>query len=120
LKKFNEWNKRGKSIAELYLKELKYISNIILPFVADWADPIWHLFVVRTKERETLQHYFSKHGIQTLIHYPIPPHKQNAYNEIGDSNLPVSEIINKEILILPIEPAIADKDVYAIIGSISC
>jgi len=80
---------------------------------------IWHLFVIRTKERDKLQKYLSDNGIQTLIHYPIPPHKQNAYKEWNDQIYPVTEQIHKEVLSLPISQVMDRKDTEAVVNIIN-
>ncbi|MGE8538901.1 MAG: DegT/DnrJ/EryC1/StrS family aminotransferase, partial [Acinetobacter sp.] len=68
---------------------------------------VWHLFVIRTRHRQELQKYLVEHEIQTLIHYPIPPHKQKAYKEWNDLRLPISEQLHAEVLSLPIGPALS-------------
>jgi dTDP-4-amino-4,6-dideoxygalactose transaminase len=105
-----EWNERRCKIADLYLAELSPIDNLILPYVPSWANPVWHLFVIRTKMRDFLQQYMEAKGIQTLIHYPIPPHHQNAYQELSNLALPISERLHNEVLSLPISPVMTDED----------
>jgi len=96
----NEVEKR-REIANYYLANVKN-KNIVLPTVRDEDNHVWHLFVIRTKKRDEMQKYLANNGIQTLIHYPIPPHKQNAYNEWKNESYPISEQIHKEVLSLPI------------------
>jgi len=79
--------------------------------VPPWAEPVWHLFVVRTTERDRLQKYLTECGIQTLIHYPVPPHKQGAYRELSRLSLPISEMIHKEVLSLPMSPVMNEDSV---------
>ncbi len=90
---------KRKTIADYYLNNIKN-KNIILPEIK--TDSVWHLFVVRVKNRNKLQEYLLDNNIQTLIHYPIPPHKQNAYNKFNNESYPISEQIHNEILSLPI------------------
>ncbi len=111
LRKLDEWNERRTVIANLYREELATVSDVILPYVPDWAEPVWHLFVIRTPERERLQQHLADNGIQTLIHYPVPPHKQGAYRELFHLDLPVTERIHREVLSLPISPVMSDRDV---------
>lgn len=118
LKKLDEWNKKRNVIANCYLKELDGVKDIILPYVPDWADPVWHLFVVRTKEREKLQQYLSEKGIQTLIHYPIPPHKQDAYFAMVSIALPISERIHQEVLSLPMGPTLTQQNIDEVIFAV--
>jgi dTDP-4-amino-4,6-dideoxygalactose transaminase len=119
LRKLDEWNERRRMIANIYLRGLADIQGLTLPFVPEWAEPVWHVFVVRTSERDELQKYLSGQGIQTLIHYPVPPHKQDAYKEVNYLALPISERIHKEVLSMPMGPSMAEKDVYTVIESIS-
>jgi len=90
---------KRKEIAKYYLENIKN-RNIILPTIQ--TDSVWHLFVIRTKHRNELQNYLLDNCIQTLIHYPIPPHKQEAYREWNNENYPISEQIHDEVLSLPI------------------
>jgi len=110
LRKLDEWNERRKVIADMYLKGLANASDLTLPCVPDWADHVWHLFVVRTLKRDQLQKHLIEQGVQTLIHYPVPPHKQGAYKEMSYLELPVSEKIHHEVLSLPMGPALSDND----------
>lgn len=118
LRHLDESNKRRKEIATYYLKEIKN-PEITLPLVLDYTDPVWHLFVVRTKERDRLQRRLADNGIQTLIHYPIPPHKQKAYKEWNNKRLPITEKIHNEVLSLPISPVMDNKSVKKVVKSLN-
>ena len=96
----NEVEKR-RDIANYYLENIKN-ENIILPVVRAESNHVWHLFVIRTSKRDELQKYLLDNGVQTLIHYPIPPHNQNAYKEWNNESYPISEQIHTEVLSLPI------------------
>lgn len=102
-----------------------YCSNIINPEITlpllptDKNSHVWHLFVIRNKEREKLQQYLTDNGIQTLIHYPIPPHRQEAYKEYNNLSLPIAEQIHKEVLSLPISPVLTDDEVKTIVAVIN-
>jgi len=96
----NEVAKR-REIAHYYLENIKN-DNIVLPTVRVNDNHVWHLFVIRTQTRDELQKYLLDNGIQTLIHYPLPPHKQNAYAEWNNDCYPISEQIHNEVLSLPI------------------
>lgn len=113
LKKLDEWNERRKQVASAYLGGLKSIGNIVLPFVPAWADPVWHLFVIRTQMRDELQKRLTDVGVGTMIHYPIPPHFQDAYSELGygQGSFPVSERVHNEVLSLPIGPSVSPPQV---------
>jgi len=110
LKKLDEWNSRRQQIADVYLKELKGVEQIVLPYVPQWAEPVWHLFVIRTPKRDALQKRLEQNGVQTMIHYPVPPHKQQAYQEMNHLNLPITESIHQEVLSLPMGPTMKEED----------
>lgn len=105
LRHLDAWNDRRRATAALYLEGLAG-TGLILPEVPDWADPAWHLFVVRSPERDRLQARLAEAGVQTLIHYPIPPHRQQAYADLGleAGSLPIAEQLAGEVLSLPIGP----------------
>ncbi|HZI20734.1 MAG TPA: DegT/DnrJ/EryC1/StrS family aminotransferase [Pyrinomonadaceae bacterium] len=106
LRSLEEWNRRRREAARRYLRALEGVPGLALPFVPDYADPVWHLFVVRHPERDALQQHLSAEGVGTLIHYPVPPHLQEAYRELelGPGRLPVAEAMAREILSLPMGP----------------
>ncbi len=115
LKYIDAENSRRKEIAKRYIAEIKN-PNIILPENPESeAEHVWHLFVIRTTERERLQNYLTENGVQTLIHYPIPPHKQEAYKEWNDLSFPITEKIHEEVLSLPISPVMREEEVIKII-----
>lgn len=119
LRYLDEWNTRRKSIAAQYLQELAE-TNLILPQVPAWADPVWHLFVIRHSQRDSLSERLVNAGIGTLIHYPIPPHKQEAYADAGfqDGDFPLAERIAKEVLSLPIGPQLLEKQACQVIEAV--
>ena len=92
---------KRREIANYYLQNIKN-ENIILPTLRAEDNHVWHLFVIRTSKRDELQKYLLDNGVQTLIHYPIPPHNQNAYKEWNNESYPISEQIHTEVLSLPI------------------
>jgi len=106
LKRLDEWNARRSAIAKRYLAELQGTESLILPFVPAWADPVWHLFVVRHTERDDFQRRLTEAGIGTLIHYPVPPHSSGAYADMGwqRNSFPLAEQIADSVLSLPIGP----------------
>lgn len=100
------WNVRRREIARVYLDNLYEIPGLILPFVPQWAEPIWHLFVVRHPRRDALQCYLTQRGIGTLVHYPVPPHLSSAYAGSGwrAGSYPITESLADSVLSLPIGP----------------
>jgi dTDP-4-amino-4,6-dideoxygalactose transaminase len=100
---------------------LSNIDNpeITLPQVIDHSSHVWHLFVVRCSDRNGLQEYLTNNGIQTVIHYPIPPHKQEAYKELNHLTFEISEKIHREVLSIPISPVMLQKDLDYIVDKIN-
>ena len=127
LKKLDSWNERRKALAAEYIQRLspslplQGLGNgawkIKIPFVPDWADPVWHLFVIRSKNRDALLKHLTDQGIGTLIHYPVPPHRQPAYAELGfgEGSFPITERIHQEVLSLPMGPHL-DSQAVALVA----
>jgi dTDP-4-amino-4,6-dideoxygalactose transaminase len=109
LTKLDEWNERRKQVAQYYLVQLSEIADLKLPYVPEWAEPSWHLFVVTHPQRDRLQMHLDSAEIGNLIHYPIPPHLSMAYNSDNCSkdSFPMTENMSKKILSLPISPHIS-------------
>jgi dTDP-4-amino-4,6-dideoxygalactose transaminase len=119
LAKLDEWNARRTSVAMHYLETLNKHLNLTLPFVPEWAEPVWHLFVVRHPNRYNLEQYLQQNNIATLIHYPVPPHLSNAYSKYGNlGSFPVSEMLSKEILSLPMGSHISNQQIDAVTKAI--
>ncbi|MFM1756521.1 MAG: hypothetical protein RL621_1482, partial [Bacteroidota bacterium] len=112
-----ETNSRRK-IANLYLKHISN-SNVVLPKLSKNSSHVWHLFVVRVKNRILFRQYLLAHGIHTLIHYPIPPHKQKAYKKIFHDLLPITEQIHKEVISIPLYSALSLKEIQYIVKVIN-
>ena len=117
LKFLDSWIDRRKNTAIAYSEAFKDQTHFTIPYVPDWAEHVWHLYVINTKNRDSLQSYLSKNGIETIIHYPIPPHLQDAYrNTLPQStNLHVTEDLARNILSLPIGPHLTEKQSQYII-----
>ncbi|AOC93559.1 dTDP-3-amino-3,6-dideoxy-alpha-D-galactopyranose transaminase [Flavobacterium anhuiense] len=107
-------NEKRRAIAERYLKEIKN-HKIVLPFWDFSNNHVFHLFVIRTENREKLQEYLTQNNIQTVIHYPIPPHKQKAFSQWNNLSFPITEKIHKEVLSLPMSPVLTESEVDYII-----
>ncbi len=105
LQVLDEWTDRRRAVAAKYTEGLKE-SDLILPHVPDWAEPVWHLYVVCTPERDALQARMTEANIGTLIHYPIPPHMQAAYSRLGiaPQALPLARDLAGKVLSLPMGP----------------
>ena len=117
LQGLDQANEARREVARRFLAGLAD-SGLVLPFVPEWAEPVWHLFVVRSAAREALQARLGEQRIGTMIHYPIPPHRQKAYAEMAlkEGSLPIAEAIHREILSLPIWPQLSDEQVNRIIA----
>lgn len=107
-------NDKRRAIAKRYLSEIKN-HKIVLPFWDFSNNHVFHLFVIRTQNRDALQAYLTQNNIQTVIHYPIPPHKQKALLEWNNLSLPITEKIHNEVLSLPISPVLTNQEVSFII-----
>ena len=118
LKRLDGWNVQRRYIADRYLAGLVG-SGLQLPCVPNWAEPVWHLFVVRSAHRDALGVALAERGVATMIHYPVAPHRQPAYTELllGDGSLPVAEAIHREVLSLPIWPQMTVEQVNEVIAA---
>lgn len=118
LKYLDDEIRRRQDVAKRYCVG---ITNplIRLPVVAMGNEHVWHLFVIRTPNRAALQQYLTDKGIQTVIHYPIPPHQQQAYKEWNSESLPITEEIHRDVLSLPMSPALTENEVESVIGAIN-
>lgn len=114
LKHLDEETQKRRAIANYYLENINN-DKIILPLLEHENNHVWHLFVIRTQNRNELQKYLTENDIQTLIHYPIPPHKQQAYKKWNKENYPISEQIHSEVLSLPISGIQSSKNTKKIV-----
>ena len=111
-------NQQRREIAKIYRENIKN-EKIVLPKPYKEESHVWHLFVIRTKDRDKLQEYLKIKGIQTLIHYPIPPHKQNAYKEWNNLSFPITEQIHREVLSLPISPVMSKEEAFCVVQALN-
>ncbi len=118
LKYLDQENEIRTQIANFYLQ---HINNplIILPQNVDNGKHAWHLFVIRCSKRDQLQQYLTEHNIETTIHYPIPPHQQEAYTEWNHLSFPITEKIHNEILSLPMNPVLKQSEIQKIVNVIN-
>jgi dTDP-4-amino-4,6-dideoxygalactose transaminase len=119
LKHLSEWNTRRARIAQFYIESLANLE-LKLPEVPSWADPVWHLFVIRHPHRDSLRTYLENVGVGTGIHYPIPPHLQEAYRSlsISPNSLSISEALHQEVLSLPIGPHLSMQQASMVVKAV--
>lgn len=107
-----------KSVARYYIENIRN-PRITLPKVKDWNAHVFHIFPIRCAERNRLQEYLTAQGVQTIIHYPVPPHKQACYKEWNVLSLPVTEKIHAEELSLPMSPVMTNADIEAVVDAVN-
>lgn len=120
LNHLDDWNQRRVRIVEFYLQSLNNLPGLILPQVAPETTHVWHQFVIRHRQRDQLQEYLTQNGIGTLIHYPIPPHLAEAYQDSGykTGDFPITESIAKTVLSIPMGPHLSVEDAAYVIEKI--
>ncbi len=114
LKHLDRDTQKRREIADFYLENINN-KNIVLPNVENRESHVWHLFVVRTANRVKLQKFLLENDIQSMIHYPIPPHKQEAYKEWKDLSFPITEKIHAEVLSVPMSPVLTEDQMVKIV-----
>lgn len=120
LRHLDAWNERRRRIADVYRTQLANL-DLELPFVPEWAEPSWHLAVVQTDQRARLQEGLQAAGVQTLVHYPIPPHLQGAYGALGspEGSFPIAERLAARVLSLPIGPHLGEDQAHEVVRAVS-
>jgi len=121
LKKLDEWNARRGVVADNYLINMAGVDGLVLPFVPEWCDPVWHLFVVRHARRDELQQKLMAAGVGTLIHYPVPPHLSGAYasEKWFRGDYPIAETLANTVLSLPMGPHLTPEQAESVIGKVN-
>ncbi|WP_265132323.1 DegT/DnrJ/EryC1/StrS family aminotransferase [Chryseobacterium oranimense] len=119
LKHIAHENGTRREVAKRFIAEINNPKIILPENPADENEHVWHVFVIRTKKRDELQAYLTEKGISTIIHYPIPPHKQEAYKEYNHLSFPVTEKMHEEVLSLPISSVLEEKEIQAIIEAVN-
>jgi dTDP-4-amino-4,6-dideoxygalactose transaminase len=116
LRRLDQWNDRRRTVARYYAEALMD-TDLVLPSVPSHCEPVHHLYVVRSERRDALQEHLRRQGIGTLIHYPVPPHRQDAYREMGmlEGTLPITERIHREVLSLPMGPHLTEEQVDSVV-----
>lgn len=119
LSRLDEWTDRRRAITTAYADGLRD-TGLILPFAPQWAEPVWHLYVVRSPDRDMLQSGLTAAGIGTLIHYPIPPHMQAAYARmaIAPGDLPLAQQLASEVLSLPVGPQLPHASAAQVVAAV--
>lgn len=110
LKYLDSWNAKRHMLADEYIQTIHDCSGIKLPGTSAWGKTSWHLFVVRVEFRDRVQHVLAQNGIETLIHYPVTPHRQLAYREYSPRSFPISEKMSSEVLSLPMRPNLSEDE----------
>jgi dTDP-3-amino-3,4,6-trideoxy-alpha-D-glucose transaminase len=120
LRHLDAWNGRRQALAGRYLAQLAGCDGLVLPTVPAWAEPAWHLFVVRHERRDALAQHLAAAGIGTLIHYPIPPHRSGAYAEAGwpEGALPLAEQLAASVLSLPMGPHLSEQQLDYVVAKV--
>jgi dTDP-4-amino-4,6-dideoxygalactose transaminase len=115
-------NQRRREVVQYYLDQIVH-PGITLPgnqeSITESLDHVWHLFVIRHPRRDQLQQYLKDQGIQTLIHYPIPPHRQLSYKGWSELDFPVTEQIHNTVLSLPVSPVMSNEDLRQVVETIN-
>ncbi|PZR20608.1 MAG: aminotransferase [Flavobacterium psychrophilum] len=119
LKHLDTENDTRKAIAKYYIENINNPAIILPQLPQNSNEHVWHLFVIRTTNRDRLQQYLKDNDIQTLIHYPIPPHKQAAYPQLNGLSLPITEQIHEEVLSLPISPMLTAEEVQKVVDAMN-
>jgi dTDP-4-amino-4,6-dideoxygalactose transaminase len=119
LRHLDSWNAHRAKIAGIYDRELRG-TGLILPHVPDWADPVWHVYVVRHPRRDELREKLERQGIGTLIHYPIPPHEQNAYKDHNwpHESFPLATRLAREVLSIPMGTHVSEEGAGTVVAAI--
>lgn len=106
----DRWNARRREVADQYSKLLAG-AGVNLPVIPEFFEPVWHLYVIRSKQRDALKAHLDQHGVSTVIHYPIPPHRQACYQVFQKHNLPIAEKLADEVLSLPMFSALETREI---------
>jgi len=119
LRHLDAWNARRSAVAQQYIHDL-VIAGLVLPDAPEWAEQVWHLFVVRHPHRDALQRFLTESGVDTLIHYPIPPHRQQAYAKRGFAadGFPLASRMANEVLSLPMGPHLTNEQIVAVVDAV--
>ena len=115
LRRLDEDNEKRRKIAKAYSEGITNPLITLPTMPSESKENVWHIYPIRTPERDRLREYLSREGIETMVHYPVPPHKQEAYSEWNDRTYQISEQIHREILSLPMSPVMTEEEVQRVI-----
>jgi dTDP-4-amino-4,6-dideoxygalactose transaminase len=118
LSHLNAWNDRRRGIAKTYSTHINHL-HVTTPAVPEFAEPVWHLYVLRTSKRNQLRDALQAQSIGTVIHYPVPPHLQACYKAFAASHLPLASLLADEVLSLPMSPALTDEQVARVVDAVN-
>lgn len=118
LRHLDDDNALRRQVARYYMEHIKH-PDIILPEVENWDRHVFHIFPIRSSRRDELQEYLSENGVQTIIHYPIPPHKQECYKDWNSLSFPITEKIHAEELSLPMSPVMEEEEIKTVVDTIN-
>jgi dTDP-4-amino-4,6-dideoxygalactose transaminase len=121
LRRLDEDNARRREVAQFYLDRIAH-PLVLLPAMVSPSsreENVWHLFVIRTTHRDLLKQHLEENGIETLVHYPIPPHRQRAYTALAGMSLPVTEQIHREVLSLPLSPVMERSELERVVAAVN-
>ncbi len=113
----DDWNTQRRTVAASYTAQLAGLP-ISLPPVPEWAEPVWHLYVICSAQRDALQRHLTAKGIGTVIHYPVPPHRQPCYTEFAAQQLPIAEQLAREVISLPISPLTTAEEISSVVEAV--
>jgi dTDP-4-amino-4,6-dideoxygalactose transaminase len=117
LARLDNWNERRREIANRYTMQLQGL-DLGLPSVPEWAVPAWHLYVVRSRQRDALRAHLEQREVATMIHYPIPPHRQSCYSKFSGHSLPIAETLANEVISLPLSPCLTEEEIAQVVDAL--
>jgi dTDP-4-amino-4,6-dideoxygalactose transaminase len=118
LSHLDAWNERRRAIAQTYSSRI-HSTHVATPAIPEFAEPVWHLYVLRTAQRDQLRDAIQAQSIGTVIHYPVPPHLQACYQEFAASHLPLASLLANEVLSVPMSPAMTDEQVERVVDAVN-
>lgn len=113
----DEWNAHRREVADQYSRQLSNV-DMVLPYLPEFAEPVWHLYVIRSQRRDALKLHLEQKGVATVIHYPIPPHRQACYADAQAPALPLADLLAGEVLSLPMSPVINAEQISQVVDAI--